>query len=106
MNTCLRRGLGVPAVIDVGGGDDDRLARLEQSLECRMPSRLMRARGGTPTLLVIVVDAGELDLLKRAERARERGRMHVRERDEADAQLFRQAGAFHSTTSPVSAARM
>jgi hypothetical protein len=45
----------------------------------------MRARGGAPALLVFVVDPREIDAIQGAERGRERGGMHVRERDEADA---------------------
>src|SRR6185503_2832455 len=102
----LRGRLGVAAVVGVVRRDDDRLARVEESVQRRMPARPMRGRGRTSALLIVVVDPGELDLLERAERARETRRMNVRERDEADAKTLAHAGAFHLTTSPVSAERI
>src|SRR6185295_6584064 len=78
----------------------------EQSVQRRMPSRRMRGGGPASALLIIVVDPGELDMVERAQRARETGRVNVGERYEADAKAFGHAGAFQLTTSPVSAERI
>src|SRR6185503_16649669 len=102
----LRGQLGVTAVVGVARRDHDRVTRREQSVQRRMPSRRMRAGGPASALLIIVVDPGELDLIKRAERVRETRRVNMRERNEANAKAFTHAGAFQLTTSPVSAERI
>src|SRR5512132_188568 len=106
MNARLRCRLGVAAVVGVVRRDDDRVARVQESVQRRLPARRMRAGGRASALLIVVVDPGELDLLERAERARQPRRVNVRERDEADAKTFGHAGAFQFTTSPVSAERI
>jgi hypothetical protein len=98
-----RRRFGVAAMVDVRGRDDHGLARRQQAVERLVPSRAVLARSGLSTCGLLVVDPGELDLLERGQRAREAGRVHVRERDEADPQPAAHAGAFHSMTVPLSA---
>src|SRR5204863_5601318 len=85
---------------------DDGFARGQEAVQRLVPPGCVLLRRDASARGIVVVDPGELDVLEPAQRARECGRVHVRERDESNTKPAAHAGAFHAMIEPLSADSM